>query len=159
MIKIIGAVLLLSTLMTFFLALGKGSNTPVDRFAAPEIWSDNSVLFIIALMGWMPTAVDLSAWNSLWTVERIKQTGYHPSMKETLLDFNFGYIVSTVLSLCFVTLGAYMMFGSGEVLPDKGALFASKVVEMFTEYMGGWSFIIIAAASFAIMFGLSLIHI
>ena len=23
-------------------------------------------------MGWMPTAVDLSTWNSIWTIEKLK---------------------------------------------------------------------------------------
>jgi hypothetical protein len=27
-------------------------------------------------MGWMPTAVDISAWNSIWTVERIRESQY-----------------------------------------------------------------------------------
>ena len=35
-------------------------------------------------MGWMPTAIDLSSWNSLWTIARIKQTGFRPKLKETL---------------------------------------------------------------------------
>ncbi len=153
MIKLIGAVLLLSTLLAFILALSKGGNVPVETFVAPDIWSNESILFIIALMGWMPTAVDLSAWNSLWTIARIRQTGYHPTMKETLFDFNFGYLVSTGLSMCFVTLGAYMMFGSGDELPDSSSAFANSVVEMFTSHVGDWSFIIIAASSFAIMFG------
>ncbi|XOV67072.1 MAG: NRAMP family divalent metal transporter [Fluviicola sp.] len=152
LVKIIGAVLLLSTLLAFVLALLKG---PVakDVVEQPDVWSDASIPFIIALMGWMPTAVDLSAWNSLWTVERMEQTGYKPTLKETLLDFNFGYIVSALLSLCFLTLGAYMLFGTGNPLPEGTAPFASSVIGMFTEFIGDWSYIIIAAASFSIMFG------
>ena len=153
MIKIIGAVLLLSTLLAFVLALVKGPSQQIPNFLPPEIWSDKSIIFIIALMGWMPTAVDLSAWNSLWTIERIKQTGYKPKLKETLADFNFGYIISVVLSICFVTLGSYMMFGTGKVLPNSSGAFANSVVEMFTTFIGKWSYFIIAIASFCIMFG------
>lgn len=153
LVKIIGFVLLISVLLAFVLALFKGSNDQVEGFQAPDVWADASILFIIALMGWMPTAVDLSAWNSLWTIERIKQTGYKPKLKETLADFNFGYIVSAVLSICFVTLGAYMMFGTGKSIPDGSAAFAHSVIGMFTNFMGDWSYIIIAAAAFSIMFG------
>ncbi len=153
LVKLIGVVLLISTLLAFVLALFKGPNQSAEVFAAPDLWSDSSILFIIALMGWMPTAVDLSAWNSLWTIERIKQTGYRPTLKETLLDFNFGYIVSAVLSICFVTLGAYMLYGSMKPLPDSSGAFAHSVVGMFTEFIGSWSYIIIAAAAFSIMFG------
>lgn len=153
LVKIIGAVLLLSTVLAFILALTKGPSVPISETVAPDIWSDGSIYFIIALMGWMPTAVDLSAWNSLWTVERMEQTGYKPTLKETLLDFNFGYIVSAVLSICFLTLGAYMLYGTDSVLPESSAAFANTVVQMFTEFIGDWSYLIIAAASFSIMFG------
>ena len=153
MMKVIGVVLLLSTLLAFVLALIKSANPPLPEFVAPDVFSDTSLWVIIALMGWMPTAVDLSAWVSLWTVERIKQTGYKPSMKESLVDFNFGYIVSGLLALCFVTLGAYVFYGSGKELPDNAAGFSHYVVKMFTEFIGDWSYIIIATASFSIMFG------
>ena len=68
-------------------------------------------------MGWMPTAVDLSSWNSLWTLERIKQTKFKPSLDQTIFEFNMGYIFSACLSLCFLTLGAYLMFGTNTVFP------------------------------------------
>lgn len=153
LVKVIGAVLLFSTLLAFVLALIQGPEIPISETRAPDVWSGSSVLFVIALMGWMPTAVDLSAWNSLWTVERIKQTGYRPTLKETLVDFNFGYIVSAVLSICFLTLGAYMLFGTGTELEQSAAGFSSQVVGMFTNFIGDWSYVIIAAASFSIMFG------
>ena len=151
--KVIGSILLLSTIIAFSLAIFKGPNPQIPDFVPPNIWDEGSMLFIIALMGWMPTAVDLSAWNSLWTLERIKQTGYKPSMKETLADFNLGYIVSAVLSLCFVTLGAYMLYGTGTELPNSSGAFAHVVVGLYTNYIGDWSYIIIATAAFSIMFG------
>lgn len=153
MIKVIGTTLLISTLIAFVLTLINGPIQASPGFVKPEIWKMENLPFIIALMGWMPTAVDLSTWNSMWTVERIKETGYKPSLKETLADFNFGYIVSALLSICFITLGAYLMFGSGEELPSASHLFAGKVVEMYTSSMGSWSYYLIAAASFSIMFG------
>lgn len=153
LVKIIGAVLLLSTLLAFVLALMQGAEQDLSAVETPDIWSDASVMFIISLMGWMPTAVDLSAWNSLWTVERMEQTGYKPTLKEALLDFNFGYIVSALLSLCFLTLGAYMLFGTKTEIPEQSGAFANMVVTMFTKFIGNWSYIIIAASSFSIMFG------
>jgi Mn2+/Fe2+ NRAMP family transporter len=153
LIKVIGTVLLISTLFAFVLALLKGPNPQLPDFIPPNIWDEGSMLFIIALMGWMPTAVDLSAWNSLWTLERINQTGYKPSMKETLSDFNLGYIISAVLSLCFVTLGAYMLYGTGTELPNSSGAFAHSIVGLYTNYIGDWSYLIIATAAFSIMFG------
>ncbi|MCF8278160.1 MAG: divalent metal cation transporter [Flavobacteriales bacterium] len=151
--KVIGAVLFISTVFAFFLALAKEPNPQLPDFVPPSIWSETSILFIIALMGWMPTAIDLSAWNSLWTLERIKQSGYKPTLKETLAEFNLGYLISAVLSICFVTLGSFMLYGSGTELPNSSGEFANAVVGLYTNYIGDWSYLIIATAAFSIMFG------
>ena len=156
LIKIIGSTLLISTLLAFMLTLFKGPAEQISEFQTPEIWSTVGIGFMIALMGWMPTAVDLSTWNSLWTIERIKETGYKPSLKETLLDFNFGYITSALLSICFITMGAYLVFGTGKTMPDNSAGFANEVVNLYTITIGNWSYLIIAAAAFSIMFGTSI---
>ena len=80
LIKIIGIVLLLSTIVAFILCLYNG---PVnDQISFDFINIDSrAIAFLIPLMGWMPTAVDLSSWNSLWTIEKIKTSGYHPKLK------------------------------------------------------------------------------
>tara|TARA_B100000674_G_scaffold496220_1_gene525786 strand:+ start:241 stop:1599 length:1359 start_codon:yes stop_codon:yes gene_type:complete len=152
MIKIIGAVLLVSTVLAFVLALLNGSKGDIE-YRIFNLDEALPVAFLIPLMGWMPTALDLSSWNSLWTVARIKQTGYHPKLKETLFDFNFGYLASAILALFFVTLGAYLMYGTGKTLPSSSGLFAASVVDMYTSALGGWSKWIIAPAAFSIMFG------
>ena len=156
LIKIIGFVLLLTTLIAFGLTLAHGPIPKTTNFISPDIWDNTGFLFLIALMGWMPTAVDLSAWNSLWTIERIKQTGYKPELKETLFDFNFGYITSALLAVCFITLGAYLIYGTGKVMPNGSGAFANEVINLYTETIGNWSYIIIAAAAFSIMFGTSI---
>ena len=154
LIKIVGAVLLISTVIAFILTLIHG---PVHEQAfslSSSFWTNKKDIgFLIALMGWMPTAIDLSTWNSLWTLERIKQTKYTPTMKETLFDFNLGYILSAVLSICFVTLGAYIIYGSGVPISNNKAEFANDVVNLYSYTIGSWSYLIIAAAAFSIMFG------
>lgn len=158
LVKVIGGILLISTLIAFTLSVLKGGAEPVEGFEVPN-WMDFNYKngmhlgFVVALMGWMPTALDLSTWNSLWTVARIKQTGYKPKLKETLFDFNFGYIVSVILAICFVTLGANLMYGTGETLPSSSVAFSGKVVQMYTTTMGDWSKWIIGPAAFSIMFG------
>ena len=151
LIKVIGFTLLVSTLFAFILVLVKG---PVSNTLLPSISYDKTdILFIIALMGWMPTAVDLSSWNSLWTLERIKQTKFKPSLKQTIFEFNLGYVFSAVLSLCFVTLGAYLMYGTDSTFSNSSSLFASQVIKLYTESIGSWSYLIISIAGFSIMFG------
>ncbi len=156
LIKMIGLVLVISTLTAFILTLIHGPVERVADFQPPTIWNDAGLAFIIALLGWMPTALDLSSWNSLWTIERIDQTGYKPSLKETHREFNLGYWVSAGLSICFVTLGAYLIFGSGAQMPQGSAGFASGVVKLYTATIGEWSRLIIGASAFSIMFGTSI---
>lgn len=156
LIKIIAAVLLVSTLGAFILALFHKNNIPAEAYNIIDLenWNKPATFaFTIALMGWMPTALDLSSWNSLWTVERIKQTKYHPTLKETLFDFNFGYISSAILAIFFIALGAFLMYGTGETFSSSPAGFGKQVVRMYTEAIGSWSYIVIAIAVFSIMFG------
>lgn len=154
MIKIIGSVLLISTLLAFFLALFSGPvvSTP-DMFKQVLPLEGAGFAFLIALMGWMPTALDLSAWSSLWTLERIKQTGYQPKLKETLAEFNFSYIITVILAPCFLLLGAYLLYGTGKIMPAGAAGFAHSIIDMYVLNIGSWSRILIAASAFSIMFG------
>ena len=152
-IKVIGFVLIISTFVAFVLASINGPVEKAENFIPRDLWSDSGIFFLIALMGWMPTAIDLSSWNSLWTLARIKQTGYKPSLKETLTEFRIGYLITGIMAVFFVGLGTLVFFGSGDSLPNNNSLFAHKIVTMFTKTIGQWSYIIIAASAFSVMFG------
>jgi len=155
-IKIVIVLLTVTTIIAFFAALGKhGFSTPVDA-VVPDIWGTSGIMFLIALMGWMPSAIDLSVWSSLWTLEKTKQTGYRPTLKESLLDFNIGYIGTAVISLCFLTLGALVIFGRGETLADGGGAFAGQFIGLYTKSIGSWSKYIIAVAAITTMFSTTL---
>ena len=153
LIKIIAMVLLVSTVTAFLFALYNGPIEPVSGFEPKDLWDISGIFFLLALMGWMPTAVDLSSWNSLWTLERMKQTNYKPKLKETLLEFRLAYLATGILAVMFVVLGSFIFFGSGEELPNNNSDFAHKVVTLYTETVGNWSYIIIAASAFTVMFG------
>ncbi|MFB5606141.1 MAG: NRAMP family divalent metal transporter [Nitrosarchaeum sp.] len=153
LIKIIVIVLLISTVSAFVLTLWHGPLEPISGFQPRELLDISGIFFLLALMGWMPTAVDLSSWNSLWTLERMKQTKYKPKLKETLFEFRLGYFITGILAIMFVILGSYMFFGSGEELPNDNSLFAHKIVTLYTQTIGDWSYIIIAASAFTVMFG------
>ncbi|MFB5614916.1 MAG: NRAMP family divalent metal transporter [Candidatus Nitrosomaritimum yanchengensis] len=153
LIKIVAIVLLVSTTCAFLLVLWNGPIEPAEDFIPKELWTSGGILFLLALMGWMPTALDLSSWNSLWTLERMKQTNYRPKLRETLFEFRFAYAITTILAVMFVTLGSFIFFGSGEELPNNNADFAQMVITLYTQTIGGWSYLVIAAAAFAVMFG------
>ncbi len=155
-LKILAIVLLITTLTAFFVLLWDWSTGQIPHrkldLGSTQIFSLTSLPFIIALMGWMPTAVDLSAWNSIWTVEKIKQTGYHPTLKETLFDFNLGYWFSAGLALCFLTLGSLVMYGSGISLSDSSVGFSAQLINLYTAAIGDWIYYIIAIAAATVMF-------
>jgi len=153
LIKIIVIVLVISTVAAFLLALYNGPIEPIEGFIEKELFNITGIFFLLALMGWMPAPVDISAWNSLWTLERSKQTNYKPKLKETLFEFRLTYLITGILAIMFVTLGSFMFFGSGEELPNNNAHFAHKVVTLYTQTIGDWSYIIIAASAFTVMFG------
>lgn len=152
LIKLIGSVLLISTLIAFAMTLWHGPVVAWEQLILPLELDKSNVFFIIALMGWMPTAVDLSTWNSIWTLERIKQTDYLPTLKETIREFNIGYWISAGLSICFVTLGAFLIYGSETELSNSSAVFANQVVGMFTTTLGKGAYYFIAISAFSVMF-------
>ena len=153
LIKIVVVVLVISTVSAFLFAMYHGPIEHVSGFEPKSLWNASGIFFLLALMGWMPTAIDLSSWNSLWTLERIKQAKYKPLLKETLLEFRLSYLMTGVLAIIFVVLGSFIFFGSGEELPNNNSLFAHKIVTLYTQTIGNWSYIIIAASAFTVMFG------
>ena len=109
------------------------------------------IIFLVAFMGWMPAPLDVSIWQSIWTKEKIainKTIDY----KTALYDFNIGYVTTVVLGICFISLGAFVMYNSGEKFSDQGGEFASQLIDLYTSSIGENMFLIIAIAAFTTMF-------
>lgn len=155
LIKVVVVVLTLSTIAALVFAIGK-NEAPVDFNLSSFEWNVTSVAFVIALAGWMPSAVDISVWNSLWTLAKIESTGYKPKLKEVLSDFNIGYIGTAIISLIFLGLGALVMYNSGQTFADGGVDFANQLFTLYTNSIGQWSYSVIAIAAIATMFSTTL---
>jgi Mn2+/Fe2+ NRAMP family transporter len=104
----------------------------------------------------MPILIDASAWHSLWILERIKQTKVTPNLKDSLTDFNVGFIGAAVMALGFLSLGALILFGTGEDFAVSGSQFASKLISLYTETLGDWAYVIIVICAFTAMFSTTL---
>ncbi|HUP42508.1 MAG TPA: divalent metal cation transporter, partial [Thermoanaerobaculia bacterium] len=102
--------------------------------------------------GWMPSAVDISVWHSLWTLERAKQTHHKPRLAEALFDFNLGYLGTAVLALFFLALGALVYFTSGREVAGSPAGFALQLIDLYTTALGPWARPVIVVAAFTTMF-------
>jgi Mn2+/Fe2+ NRAMP family transporter len=153
--KVLMVFLAVGTVVAVVAAVGHGRAAPPD-FAAPGVWNVAGIAFLVTLMGWMPTPVDASAWPSLWMQERIKQTGHRPTLREALFDFKLGYVGSLVMAVMFLSLGALVMFGTGEEIADKGVAFAAQFVGMYTNALGAWSRPIVVTAAFITLFSTTL---
>lgn len=151
-IKILLIGLCLSLLITTSMVLFKGPISPEQDFEAPLFFDSAGLLFLIGLMGWMPTAVEASSWISMWRLEKTKQSGSSLSLKEVLLEFNIGYILTALLALCFLVIGWYTLYGSGTQLSGSAAIFSNQLIHLFTIHMGSWAYYFIALAAFATMF-------
>ncbi len=108
--------------------------------------------FLIAFLGWMPAPLDVSIWHSIWSVEKDKTTVIKTKRKDAVFDFNVGYISTLCLGICFLLLGALVMYNSGEQFSNKGGYFASQLIKLYTENLGDFSYIFIAIAAFTTMF-------
>ena len=152
-IKIISIVLLVTVCVAFGAVLIKGPVTPTTDFQAPDLLDAAGLGLLIGLIGWMPTGMEVSTMNSIWNVEKTKSTGYYPKLKETLADYNIGYILSTVLGLMFLVIGAFTVYGSGELLTGNATQFTQQLLSVFTTNLGQWSYYVVAIAAFGTIYG------
>ena len=163
LILIIGKYKLLDNLMKFIvivLAISSIFAVLVAIFNSKETFEITQILptgtieitFLIAFLGWMPAPVDVSIWHSIWSVEKNKTSISRTTPKEAIFDFNVGYIGTLFMGVCFIALGALVMFKSGETFSNKGYEFASQLIQLYTKNLGNFSYIFIAVAAFTTMF-------
>lgn len=156
LIKFVIVLLAVSTLVAVFSAIGKGYN-PNPEFAKHFSWTNHlDIFFLIAFIGWMPAPFDVTIWQSLWTLAKSKDLKHKPNLREVLMDFKIGYIGTALLAVCFLTLGAYVLYGSGQDLPGNGVAFADQLIRMYTDNIGSWSYYFIAIAALTTMFSTTL---
>lgn len=154
-IKLITGLLFLSTLAAFILAGWEGGFR-WEASAQPDFGDRENLLFIVALIGWMPTAVDLSVLNSIWTIEKMGKSEQRPSLRSALTDFHIGYWLSAVSALLFVGLGTMTLYGSNVLLPSGAIGFTGTLIDIYTETLGDGAFYLIAVAATAAMFSTTL---
>ena len=107
-------------------------------------------IFAVAVMGFMPSAVDLSILHSLWAKEKRKRGDFSPH--DSKLDFNIGYIGTAFLAVCFLIMGAGVMHSSGTEPASSAPAFASQVISLYTSSLGAWSGVIVGVSALAVMF-------
>ncbi|MBK8010391.1 MAG: divalent metal cation transporter [Deltaproteobacteria bacterium] len=154
--KVLVAVLTVSTLAATILVLPRVDWSSLAIVPLSIEWNATTIVFVAALIGWMPSAIDVSVWHSLWTLARGQDTQHRPTLKEATLDFHIGYVGTAALALCFVLMGAGVLFGSNVPIPDQAGAFASLVIRLYTETLGSWAGPIVSVSAFAVMLSTTL---
>ncbi len=155
-VKVLVAVFTISTVAATALVL------PMIDFGAAEFWlapskmDHKTIMFVAALVGWMPSAIDVAVWNSLWTLAKGQDTGHKPTVREALLDFHIGYFGTAFLAICFLLLGAGVMNGQGVPIEESAGGFAAQVLSLYQQTLGDWSRPLIGVCAFAVMFSTTL---
>ena len=110
------------------------------------------ITFLIAFLGWIPTSLDISIWQSIWSVEKEKISHQKITPKQAIFDFNVGYIGTIFLAACFLILGALVMHNSEQSFSNKGGVFAGQLIELYTKNLGNFAYVFIAIAALTTMF-------
>jgi len=152
LMKVIVICLTISTILAVILAIQPETTVSFSQILPTDALS---VAFLIAFMGWMPAPLDISIWHSIWTVEKQKlNTSITP--EQSRFDFNIGYVTTIILGIGFVSLGALVMYGSGDTFSPKGGEFANQLISMYTFSLGDSAKIVIGIAALTTMFSTSL---
>ncbi|PJE01481.1 MAG: Mn2+/Fe2+ transporter [Leptospira sp.] len=156
--SVIRLVILLLTISTFISLCLAIYASPEQVVAGKhfDVFSSVDVLFLVALLGWMPIPIEAAVWQSDWTLAAKEERGSMPSMQMALIDFKVGYWGTTVLALAFLSLGAIMMHGSGTEFSANAVTFSDQLVQLISKNLGLWAYPFIATAAFLTMFSTSI---
>jgi Mn2+/Fe2+ NRAMP family transporter len=146
LVKAILALLSVSTLVAAAVTLPRADWSTLALLPDVGGASGIELAFVLALVGWMPSAIDIAVWSSLWTLAKNDSSGEQVSVRGALLDFRIGYVGTVVMAFAFLTLGATVMHGSGQSFSPRGGPFAAQLVELYTSTLGAWTGPIVVTA-------------
>jgi hypothetical protein len=151
--KLIMIALTITTVAAVAIALARNGMqgvAPAD-YISPSPWNLSALAFIVALMGWMPAPIEISAVNSMWVVAKRRLTKV--SYQDGIFDFNVGFIGTAILAIDFLALGALVQFGSLESVEMVGGKYIAQLINMYASTIGEWARGLIAFIAFMCMFG------
>lgn len=151
--KAIMGLLTIATITALVIAINNGPVAPVN-YVGPSPYELAMLGFMVALMGWMPAPIEISALSSLWLKE--KQTQQSVTKSQGLFDFNVGYWLTAGLALVFFSLGALVQYGQSSNIELGGVAFAKQLIDMYALTIGEWARPLVSAIAFLCMFGTTL---
>ena len=155
LMKFIIILLTITTIIALGTILFKSPGGLHDAEASFSFAKNADILFLAAFLGWMPAPMDISVWHSVWSEDSNESSGEKASMKKAMTDFKVGFIGTACLAMCFLSLGALVMFG-GEEPSGSGVVFAGQLISMYTDALGQWAYYLIGIAALTTMFSTTL---
>lgn len=134
------------------------------ELARPSL-PDGSIVLVAAILGWMPTGLDVSVWHSMWALERrdawSERAGADAAsppdrrvLGVALTDLGAGYGLSFALGVMFLALGVAVLRPTGEV--PRGAEVAITIARLYTDVLGSWALVPFLIAAFVGMYSTTL---
>jgi len=111
-----------------------------------------TILFLVAVAGWMPTGTAGSVGMSLWVKAKRIRLKRRVTPAEAAFDFHVGYGAAIFLAICFVVLGTLVMYINGVEVEPNGAAFADQLISLFTSTIGDWIYPVIALSAITVMY-------
>lgn len=149
--RVLVIVFSIGTVIAAVIAVG-GIDTGDAPLSADLTLDTPTILFLIAVAGWMPTGTAGSVGLSLWVKAKSIRLQRPVTTREAAFDFHVGYGTAIFLAICFVTLGTYVMYVNGVAVESDGALFAAQLINLFTSTIGDWIYPVIALAAITVMY-------
>jgi len=155
-VKVLVAIFTVTTVVATALIIPKVSWGELPLWIGPTNFDLKTTLFVAALVGWMPSAIDVAVWSSLWTIAKGEDSGHRATVSEALVDFHVGYFGTVILALSFVLLGAGVMFTANVEFAESAGGFAGQVLNLYAKTLGEWARPLIGICAFAVMFSTTL---
>lgn len=142
--KVLLVTLALSTLLAAAVAFPRADLAtlapwPRVTLTGPATGGAVSFAFLLALVGWMPSAIDVAVWSSLWTLAKDAADRARTSVAAARADFLVGYAGTGILAFAFLTLGAAVMYGRGKTFSSTGPVFSLQLLDLYARTLGAWS--------------------
>ncbi|MEM7629104.1 MAG: divalent metal cation transporter [Planctomycetota bacterium] len=122
----------------------------VRLLPAPGDWVVHAA-FIVALAGWMPAPLDITVWNSMWTLEQRRDSGHRATRREAKLDFDLGYLLCVLTATSFMLLGTTLLFQPGVQPEATPVAFVGQVIDLYAEAIGEWARPVVGVGALAVM--------
>ena len=126
---------------------------------SPQTFDIRTILFIVALVGWMPSPLEVAILHTMWSKAKARDIGHQLNARNASIDFHFGYIVTLILAFCFLLLGTGLMHGSGIEFENSAGGFASQLIDLYAQSLGPWARPFMAIVALSVMYSTVIAHV